>query len=304
MQRVVKTRPGRCIALLALSGAAAALSLACVRAHADERILDAGTELLSYARATQLDGARTLIVNGLAVHVLSGSTRDSVSALLDTFHARCQRTSGGLDRLPRELPGQRRRPRIAERALDPVLRHDDARGGYVACLDLGAASLPPRDLVERIRRFLANGDVSEVGDVRFAWAFGTETGTHYVAVYTEGPMPLAKIFPTRGDAPGSDVLGVPRPARARRVLSAFQRDASPMVASYESELAPEAALALFRGQLARHGSSVESTTTTASAASDGAPHLPHLLVGRDRSVLAFASPATNGKTLLTIVRLQ
>jgi hypothetical protein len=289
--------------MLALASLPAALSLWQGRARANERILDAGAELLAYARASELDGSRTLVVNGLPVHVLSGSTADPVSVLLDTFQARCRRASGGLDRVPRDMPRSRRWPRIAERALDPVLRHDDPSGGYVGCLDLGRAVLPAEQLVDRVRRFLESGDVSEVGDVRFAWAFRSDSGTHYIAVYTDGPMPLAKLFPVHGDAPGTDVVGMPRPSRARRVLSAFQRDASPMVASYESELSPEASVRAFRAQLARAGSTLVSTVPARDAA--GEAHFPHVVIGGDeQSAIAFATRASTGKTLLTVVRLR
>lgn len=283
--------------LLAVACVLGALLLARGRALADERVMDAGAQLLSYARAIAPDAPRTLIVNGLPVHVVSGTTRDGVSTLLDTFHARCRRSSAGLDRLPHQRPGGRRWPRIAEHALDPVLRHDDAHGGYVACLDLGAEPVPPQDLLERVRRFLRSSDLAEVGDVRFAWAFRGETATTYVGVYTQGAVPLSTLFPTHGDAPGTDVLGVPRPAHGRRVLSAFQRDASPMLASYESAEPPRVALQAFAKQLAKSGLQV-----SALAGVDDALRVSG--VRGEPGVLAFAKEATRGKTLLTVLRLH
>jgi hypothetical protein len=239
--------------LCVLAAVLSVLAFARGRARADELVMDLGAQLLAYAKATELDTSRTLIVNGLSLHVLSGSTPDGVSALLDTFHARCRRASGGLDRRPPELPGTHRWPRIAEHAFDPVLRRDDARGGYVACLDLRTGSVSADDLLARLQRFLEHADPSEVGDLRFAWAFRSGDTTTYVGVYTDGPLPLAAAFPARGDAPGSDVSGVPRPEHARRVLSAFQRDAAPMLASYESSAGPRVALQSFAGQLRHRG---------------------------------------------------
>ncbi len=284
-------------ALFALGAALLLLALVRARARADELVMEVGSQLLSYARATELDGPQTLIVNGLPLHVLSGSTRDGVSTLLDTFHARCRRASGGLDRLPPEPPGKHRWPRIAEHALDPVLRRDDARGGYVACLDLGTATLPADDLLERLERFLEHGDPSEVGDLRFAWAFRSGDTTTYVGVYTDGPLPLAAAFPAQGDAPGSDVVGVPRPAHGRRVLSAFQRDAAPMLASYESSATPRVALQSFAEQLTHRGLAPVIPRPEAAALYASTSH-------GEVDLLAFASTLDGGKTLLTVVRLR
>jgi len=284
-------------ALLGLCAVLGGGLLARGRARADELMMDAGTQMLSYVRATQLDAPRTLIINGLPLHVLSGSTRDGVAVLLDNFDARCHRASGGLDQRPPELRGGRRWPRIARRALDPVLRRDDARGGYVACLDLGDPQVSADDLLRRVKRFLERGDVSEVGDVRLAWAFRNRDTTTYVAVYTDGPLPLAEAFPDHGDAPGADVTGVPRPRHGRRVLSAFQRDAAPMLATYESAVPPGLALQAFAGQLSRRG-------LTPTAPKDGEHALFASTPSGEVDLVAFASAAGNGKTLLTVVRLH
>ena len=284
-------------ALLTLGTVLGALTLARGRARADELVMDVGTQMLSYARATQLDAPRTLVVNGLPLHVLSGSTRDAVSTLLDTFDARCHRASGQLDRWAQELPGHRRWPRIAEQALDPVLRREDLHGGYVACLDLGAQTVSAEDLLERLRRFLEHGDLSEVGDLRFAWASRSGDATTYVGVYTDGPVPLGAAFPAEGDAPGTDVTGVPRPSHGRRVLSAFQRDAAPMLASYESTVTPQVALQSFGAQLARQG--------LTPSAPEGAGHALYASTSRGEvDILAFASVTSGDKTLLTVVRLR
>jgi hypothetical protein len=297
MRRAIVAAMRLCCALSVLGAALGGLALARGRAEADERVMDLGAHLLSYARGVQLEAPRMLVVNGLQVHVVSGSTRDSVGALLDTFHGRCRDASGGLDRLPDALPGDRRGARIAAHALDPVLRHGDRRGGYVACLDLGRAAVPAQDLLDRVQRFLRSGDLADVGDLRFAWAFAGERSTTWIGLYTRGPVPLPVLFPAQGDAPGMDVTAVPRPAGTRRIVSAFQRDAAPMLASYESRLAPDVALQAYRQQLARGGH-----VTRVLAAS-----MPALQVGDaegEPNLLAFASASAQGKTLVTVVRLR
>lgn len=297
MKRVLVASMRVCCALVVLGAALGALALVHGRAEADERVMSLGAHLLSYARGTQLEAPHTLVINGLQVHVVAGSTRDSVSALLDTFHARCRDASGGLDRWPDALPRGRRGARIAAQALDPVLRHADRRGGYVACLELGRETVPVRDLLERVQRFLRSGDLFDVGDLRFAWAFAGERSTTFIGLYTEGSVPLPVLFPAHGDAPGADVSGVPRPAGTRRIVSAFQRDAAPMLVSYQSELAADIALQAYRKQLTQSG---HDTRMLASS-------MPALQVSDaqgEAKLLAFASPGANGETLLSVVRLR
>jgi hypothetical protein len=286
------SRRALCLALI-IALASAAVDRG--RALADEQVLDAGRELLSYARASDLDAPRTLIVNGAQLHVLSGSTTDGLGALLDVFSARCRRASR-VDRLQPPFGG-RRWPRIAERALDPVLRSEGARGGYVACLDLGVPSISPQDLLGRVRRFLLHRDLAEIGDLRFAWAFRDAAVTRYVAVYTEGPLPLDRLFPTHGDAAGSDLPGVPRPAHARRLLSAYQQDAAPRIASYQTRAAPEIALQAYREQLTAAGVRVDARSATTTGRRFLATH-------GAQTTLAFATRSSAGDTLLTLVLLR
>ena len=225
------------------------------QARAHELIASAGEQMLTYARAQHSDGARTLQINGVPLHLVSGSTPDSVAGLLDFMHARC-RDAGGRFEEQLQQASRGRIPRIAGGTrvpLDGVLRLDDEHGGYLACLDLGATRIAPEELLRRVQAFLATGNLAEVGDLRFIWATRSGQTTNYVAVFTQGPVPLLSMFPTNADAPGVDLPEVPRPARSQRLLSTWQQDQAPMLVSYRVAAPLGAAEADFRALLVRHG---------------------------------------------------
>lgn len=206
------------------------------RAHVDELALGAGAAMLRYAGADQVDAERTLVVNGLRIHVSSGGTKDAPREVLDFFHARCRERGIRFD--ARAATGRRAArlpPWAGGLPLDGVLRLDDGERGYVACLDLGGRHLSPDELLQRTRRFLAEGDLAHVGGLRFAAVERHAERTSYVAIWTEGSLPLWRAFPPDRDAPGKDLAAVPRVPGTRRVLSAWQVDAAPMLAVYHAE---------------------------------------------------------------------
>ncbi len=284
-------------ALLALVGAGAVATL-CVRARArsDELLQDAGAALLSYARAGRLDAPRTLWLNGASLRVLSGSTPDSLDTLLDVLQARCRKLGLRFD--PATVP---RAPlphglRAALPALDGVLRGQHGGAGYVACLDLGGVTLAPRDLIGRLRALRASGDLRALGQLRFAWARREGAATAYVAVWSEGSLPLRAMFPARGDAPGRDLPGVPRPAGARRVLSAWQQERAPMLVGYRAALPAAQLMARYRVALEAQGFHVRALEPAAA----------HTLLLSRGSALASATISADGRNAarLTLLPLR
>jgi hypothetical protein len=299
------TRFARAIALLRVTTLLVAIgtpALICIavraRAHTDELLQSAGASMLAYAKATHLDAPRTLVLNGAPLRLLSGSTPDSVDTLLDFFHARCRRISGGLDERVAAL--QRRLPASSfktARALDGVLRRDNERAGYLACLDLGDGPIAPRTLFAHIRAFLATGDLAEVGGLRFVWATRDSTRTSYVALFTDGSLPLRSMFPAQGDAPGADPLEIPRPARTRRLLSAWQEGQAPMFASYHSASSPKELEALYRTQLAKQAARVRELESA-----EGEPRL--LWIERGPAIAVAILSGDERGAMLTLVPLR
>jgi hypothetical protein len=66
------------------------------------------------------------------------------------------------------------------------------------------------DLTSRLQDFAKTGDLSAVGELRYVLAHRVDGKTAVLTMWTEGPTPLLKMFPTSGDAPGRDPQEVPR----------------------------------------------------------------------------------------------
>lgn len=264
-----------------------------VRAHADELLLDVGASMLRHPAADQIDATRTLSVNGLQVHLSSGGTSRSLPEVLDLFHARCRERGGRFDlQLAHALRTRAAVERLAPPALDGVLRIDDGARGYVACLDLGGSPVPPDELLRRARRFLEDGDLAHLGDLRFVFAARDGERTSYLALWTVGPFALARAFPAEGDAPGSDLPRVPRPPEARRLLSAHGLGAEPSVTVYRAEHSTPAALgARYRAVLGRAGFRLHGGTEATSG----------FVAARDDRWLLVTLSADGAHALATLV---
>lgn len=288
--------------LLAAVALGAWLALDALHARAHELVGDAGAQLLAYGRHDALDGARTLLVNGLALRVLSGTTADGPGQVLDTLAGRCRARAGQLPLQLQEHARARLPPRIAARAFDPVLRLADERGGFLGCLDLGAQRLDPSELLARARRFAVHGDVAEFGALRFVWTQREARATRWVALWSDGPLPLATAFPARGDAPGIDPPGLPRPRAARRILSAWQAGSAPLLVSYETAVPAQRALDDYAASLRAQRRSLQ----LGPAESDGTRWLIATDTGASASATAshavIVAPRARG-ALLTVTPL-
>jgi hypothetical protein len=90
------------------------------------------------------------------------------------------------------------------------------------------------DLAERVRALEQTGDLAEFGRFHYVIVKRTPKGTHVRTIWNEGPLPVAKMFPSTGDAVGFDSDIVPRPPNARRTLSATSTEVPFSVHAYES----------------------------------------------------------------------
>lgn len=295
-------RRSRLGGLLAVGGASALLlvlgSATWLRARADERMLDAGAVLLGYARAVSIEGPNVLALNGASFGLLAASSEDPIAEVFDVFDARCAAHgadfSSMLDRFPRL---RRVLPPTTRSAFRGVLRLDGERAGYLACLELDPAGLGLREWAERLRAFEASSDFAELGGLRFVWAQRSQAHTRYVALWNRGRLPLASMFPAAGDAPGVDAAGMPRPA-GRRVLSAYQPGAAPLIVAYRTPGEPALALARYRKQLVAQGFVVEPSQGTSGSQ-------PPLVVSRGAALATVSAVAAAGaETVIAITPLR
>lgn len=192
-----------------------------VRAQLGEAMFELGPAMLRYDGAIRQDAPRDLFINGQRIRLASGTTTHDLDTVLATYEARCAASDGGLGDEARALTAGGALPEQGETPIG-VLRESSERRGYVACLDLGPTSIGAQGVLERIRRFEQTKDLAAIGDFRYVFAERTETGTHFVALWTQGAFKIEAMFPRSSDAPGRDPVAVPRPAGARRILSSWE----------------------------------------------------------------------------------
>lgn len=259
-----------------------------VHARANASLERIGEQALHYARAFHRAPTHTLSVNGLAFELSVGSSHDPVGSVLAAYRAQCRQWNAALPSMPHA------------NAADLALQAETRERGYVACLDPGA-SLGPLAWAQRVSTFAQDLDLSRFGAVLYVVAERAGETTTYVAMKSVGPMPLTAAFPTSGDAPGVDPANAPRPAHARRVLSGWQRDASPLFNVYEARAVSSAQLlARYRTQLEAAGYHVANVVTRAQSSATAS-----LAATRGSVVLlATASQGDGDRALLSVTPLR
>jgi hypothetical protein len=246
-------------------------------------ISEFGSEL---ARA---GGARVegVVVNGLSLRLASGTLPDDPSSAVARFAAICRLENA---RFAREVEGiwgrSSARVQSAAQLFDGTLRADRDGRGAVACL----SGVTLGTITRRIERFLSTGDVAEVGALRLVSLERTGAGTHCVALWSDGSLPVLGSFPAHGDAPGSDLDGVPRPSHGERRLSAHAIGAPVQMAVYA---APEPDARRYQDVLRAAGFRVEEVA--------GRPGT--ILARRGGRSVVVALEAGDPAVLVTVVSL-
>ena len=138
----------------------------------------------------------------------------------------CHEHSGGLGEAIGKLPSEAHGTKVPEQMRDPAkwltVRGDgsDKDFGQISCFTR-TDQTTLGGFVDRLTRFMATGDVSELGDMRYAVARRvTDRSTHVLAIWTQGRFNIADMFPEKGDAPGNDLPEIPRPQESTRLFSA------------------------------------------------------------------------------------
>ncbi len=210
---------------LVFGGVAAAASRS-VYADVREMGLAVGHQL---AKLEDLTGGASIVrINGAELHRASALTAQSTHEVLDRYESYCRDNPGALATAMRDIPTA-----MVDRAflpkVDPirasVVRDESGDRGMVVCFasDPATGGEPARSLAERLQALAETGDLSKLGHFRYVFAEKNASGrpgSHVVTFWSDGELNLDKMFPARGDAPGTDSSLVPRPVGARRTLSA------------------------------------------------------------------------------------
>jgi hypothetical protein len=213
-----------------------------VSAELSERTLSIGRKIAS-ARDPAA-GTSVITVNGTKLVLTSVSSDDGVGAVLDRFSAMCSRDSGGMREEVEALIARGADiPAHVADAFGVFRAQTGEREGTAACFAReGAGGIA--DLLERIEALLESGDLAAFGQLRYVFAHKRDaaTPTHVLTVMSSDALPLEKIFPSEGDAPGEDLLPGVRPTAARRIVSAVLQGSAQGVSIYDVKGAATAAL--------------------------------------------------------------
>jgi hypothetical protein len=253
-----------------------------VEAEISERAFSLGRQL--DRMGTIAAGTTTFEVNGARMSLTTITRQESIGALLDRFAGLCARDSGGvseqLDELGDKVPDGLRREQFG------VFRDEKDGEGVAACFarqDGGGLE----ETVHRVQRLVETGDFAALGQLRFLWARETGGGDrHVLSVSSLGALPIDKMFPQDGDAPGKDLSFGVRPAGARRLISAQVEGGKLEGALYRSELPPAQALAGYDAPMRDLGfQRGELRAVPAEYVSDA-----RVFLRADETVLVFATP--------------
>jgi hypothetical protein len=122
-----------------------------------------------------------------------------------------------------------------------------------------------------------------------------------LTVWSEGAFRIGALFPASGDAPGSDLPGVPRPIAATRELSVLAPGRSFALRLYGSTRPPQEVLAFYARALPEQGWEPLPTRLPEGRLGNGAAM--HAFTREGRAVAIGTSSAADGKTIVSLVDL-
>ena len=245
------------------------------RAESERTFVRLGERLHAQLGTEFLGEPQALQINGQTLFVSAKSSWLSIHEILERFDASCDATANvgeqlallpellhspelaaaavAIERTPSKLPGS-----FIELLLSPtrlgVLRHESADEGHFVCFSQPTPRRGLAAVVTAVRDFMASGDLSQLGHMRYVTAKKLDSGkTHVLAVWSEGPLLLSALFPESGDAPGTDMPGVSRPATSRRLFHAAAPGRDYAFRLYETARAADAVLAQYDHELPQRG---------------------------------------------------
>ncbi len=282
------------LAAVGVAVLASALATRAARAASEDTLLKTAN-VLHYANALHAESADTVFVNGLRFRVSAGSTADSLEQVSDFFASVCRSENdafaSALD--PARTPHSVfTRAAVFSGAFDGVLRLRNGERGLVACLDTAANHVGPTTLAARVKAFLDTGDLARLGDLRLVLLERSGATVTYVAVSSDGALPLLRAFPLHGDAPGRDPPLVPRPENAERRFSAWSPGTSGAIGVYAFDARPPSVVASeYRETLSREGWKVTT----------GARDRENVTARRDGRTVIAAPSVRDGRAVLTVL---
>ena len=288
-----------------------ACSLKTAAAHTRDSLDEMGAGLL--ANASALGDSTRVTINGATMY---GGARDvplDLDAALDRIEGACRQPAATVNPnwlrdslegpLPQATPDDG--SRLARIGIDR--RHGEGTGSIV-CVQPSRRPEGFGSWVDGVRTFAESGDLGALGKVRYVVARPSGPHSTLVAsVWTEGTFNVRDMVGFVGDAPGSDIAGVPRPAGSRRILSAEVVGGHYGVHSYDCAGAIGQELAAYDKVMAHEG--WERTATGLSTAKNAPAAAAHLdetsraFVQRGVAILVDATTEPDGHTRIDVVEM-
>ena len=220
---------------LAAMGAVLLVGSATYATHrAKDSAVRLGSEILN---AVDLEGGEVIEFNGARFHFAATVVQEDLDTVAERATQLCERDSQelatdlgpALSRLPASA--------LAGHGLDAkkLLLLDSSASTSVreiGCFrrQRGGA----QRFLERVKRFAETGDLSEFGALSYVRAERHGDKTLVRSLWSEGRLAITSVFPAEGDAPGADLLDVPRPLGATRILSARIEGTERRVVGYDT----------------------------------------------------------------------
>jgi hypothetical protein len=212
--------------VLALFGACALVSLWALlretRASAADVLAEISDQLMQLPNARYGSGAQQLWINGLSLSLQSGSSDQDPLTVTQKFRAACaSRSAMQLDERERAALGPLKSEGWVESMLDGVAVNRSDAGTSVICIDAMNKPWDVLSIAQAARRFVSSGELLELGRLRYALVrHGSNGGSVFLNIWTDGSARLLEQFPRDRDAPGVDFPDVARVKGSQRFLSA------------------------------------------------------------------------------------
>ncbi len=171
---------------------------------------------------------RHVELNGFPLHLLTGRSPESPRQVVDFYQGSCSRSHRGS-------------------GPPPLLRRDGEDTSLLVGVDGDGAE---------VRRRMEEGRLHFIhtAPLCMVYAHLTDGLTDFMAVWSDAPLPPAVLSPPpRGDAPGYDIPGIPRPAGSRRSFNLVEPAAGYILVTYRSDDLPAVAFREAVGQLVAAG---------------------------------------------------
>jgi hypothetical protein len=227
------------LSTISISGAAWTIHSA--YASAEKRVESVGQQVVRGLGPLLGDEPASLRVNGSQMYLSATTTSQSPQAAIDRLEHYCHENAPSLAatiRSMNDIAGQSQRMRDPASWLTARSSKDYTDVAHLACIARpNAGSL--QDFTTRLAAFAFDGDLSHIGSMIYVIATReTDGNSRVMAVWSSGGFQLSKMFPTAGDAPGSDSAAVPRPPESVRLLSAALDGQSFGVRLYDTPQSP------------------------------------------------------------------